>query len=67
MILDYSFCAYSQNPIAGSNSSNVESGKCPIVQGESGVCSDLSNLVNFYDGAYFCQIDSNGLCHCDTI
>lgn len=66
LLTDYSFCAYSQNPIAGSNSTGVESGKCPVVQGESGVCSDLSSLGNCYDGGYFCKIDANGLCHCES-
>mmetsp|Transcript_1922 Transcript_1922/g.1897 ORF Transcript_1922/g.1897 Transcript_1922/m.1897 type:complete len:129 (+) Transcript_1922:44-430(+) len=64
--INYSFCAYSQSPL-GNNNTNVESGKCPVVPGESGVCSDLSSLGNCYDGAYFCKIDSTGLCHCETI
>jgi hypothetical protein len=67
---DYSFCAYSQNPIHGTgllkNESQVESGKCPVAQGETGVCSDLSSLGNCYDSSYFCKIDSTGLCHCES-
>lgn len=73
--INYSFCAYKKSPIGTESSHNatesaklgVASGTCPIVTGESLVCSDLSSLGNCYDGAYSCTIDSNGLCHCSTV
>ena len=70
--INYSFCAYSKGvtddktfPI--SSNSTVEQGKCPIVTGESLVCSDIASLGNCYNGGYSCTIDSTGLCHCVTV
>jgi hypothetical protein len=71
--INYSFCVYSAG--IGDNISNssaasygiVNQGKCPVITGESLVCSDLSSLGNCYDGAYSCTVDSSGLCHCESI
>jgi len=49
-------------------SSNVtESGKCPARTGESLVCSDLDSLGNCYKGAYSCNVDVSGFCHCVVV
>lgn len=49
-------------------SSNVtETGRCPVVTGESLLCSDLDSLGNCYKGAYACDIDVNGFCHCSVV
>jgi hypothetical protein len=67
--INYSFCAYKNSPL-GLNESNIDElkqGKCPVITGESLVCSDLSSLGNCYSGAYSCTVDSEGLCHCKTV
>lgn len=72
--INYSFCAYKKSPL-GYTAHNetelakedVKSGRCPVVTGESLVCSDLSSLGNCYNGGYSCTVDSNGLCHCETV
>lgn len=72
--INYSFCAYSKNlpqdsstPMISANSSDVGKGRCPVVTGESLLCSDLTSLGNCYNGAYSCTVDSAGLCHCMTV
>lgn len=69
--INYSFCAYSAGGLGGkvpiADNSTVAQGKCPVVTGESLVCSDLSSLGNCYDKSYACTIDSTGLCHCNTV
>eukprot|EP01031_Cornospumella_fuschlensis_P028301 gene28301-34173_t len=72
--INYSFCAYTKNGLADekaasntSSSDPLKNGKCPVVTGESLVCSDLSSLGNCYDGAYSCKVDNTGLCHCQTV
>ena len=73
--INYSFCAYKKSPLEFGVAHNetelakeaVKSGRCPVVTGESLVCSDLSSLGNCYDGSYSCSIDENGLCHCQTV
>ena len=72
--INYSFCAYKKSPLGEAannatelNKEDVKSGKCPIITGESLVCSDLSSLGNCYDKAYSCSVNSNGLCHCDSV
>ena len=71
--VNYSFCSYVpskiQDQLISNNSSEVDSknGKCPIVTGESLLCSDLSSLGNCYDGSYSCVIDSSGLCSCKDV
>jgi hypothetical protein len=66
--INYSFCAYSAGKVTeAANSTIVGDGRCPVVTGESLVCSDLSSLGNCYDKAYACQIDATGLCHCNTV
>lgn len=48
--------------------SNItETGRCPARTGESLVCSDLDSLGNCYKGAYACDIDVNGFCHCEAV
>ena len=68
--INYSFCAYTKNGLNDNlavSNSTVAQGKCPVVTGESLVCSDLSSLGNCYDKAYSCLIDESGLCHCQTV
>jgi hypothetical protein len=72
--VNYSFCAYDKMTAeeiaaqkAGNYTAPVQDGRCPIVTGESLVCSDLSSLGNCYNGAYSCTVDSAGLCHCETV
>ena len=73
--INYSFCAYQKSPFGSEATHNatemakadIKSGKCPVVTGESLVCSDLSSLGNCYDYAYSCAIDAGGLCHCSTV
>jgi hypothetical protein len=62
--VNYAFCAYNK-PLPGFNSTELESGRCPEVTGETKVCNDLSSLGNCYDSGYVCTIDTEGLCHCD--
>ena len=68
--INYSFCSYVPTSESfRSNNTNeliVSNGKCPVVTGESLLCSDLSSLGNCYDGAYSCVIDDNGLCGCNS-
>ena len=69
-ISDYSFCAYQQGraeSIGYNETDAVSNGRCPVAEGEEAVCSDLSGLGNCYDGSYLCTIDSEGLCHCDSV
>ena len=48
--------------------SNVtETGRCPAKTGESLVCSDLDSLGNCYKGAYSCNVDASGFCHCTVV
>lgn len=49
------------------DSNITETGRCPVVTGESLLCSDLDSLGNCYKGAYSCTIDVNGFCHCDVV
>jgi hypothetical protein len=73
--INYSFCAYKKSPVGSNDAFNatdvskltVAQEKCPVITGESLVCSDLSSLGNCYDGAYSCTVDEEGLCHCSTV
>lgn len=73
--INYSFCAYKKSAFGDSDINNstevvkegVQNGRCPMVTGESLVCSDLSSLGNCYDKSYACTIDEGGLCHCNTV
>lgn len=79
--VNYSFCAYTKMsaedmarekygltlPNNETNPDAVKQGRCPIITGESLLCSDLASLGNCYDGAYSCQVDSNGFCNCQTV
>jgi hypothetical protein len=80
--LNYSFCAYTKmsaeeliqqkyapatEPNSASNPAAVKSGRCPIITGESLLCSDLTSLGNCYSGGYACQIDVNGFCNCQVV
>lgn len=79
--VNYSFCAYTKMtaeelarekyaPTLPRNETNpdaVKQGRCPIITGESLLCSDLASLGNCYDGAYSCQVDTNGFCNCQTV
>lgn len=71
--LNYSFCAYTklgdgkQDLEQVKNNPAVKSGRCPIITGESLLCSDLSSLGNCYNGAYSCTVDTNGFCDCITV
>eukprot|EP00349_Pseudokeronopsis_sp_Brazil_P006060 CAMPEP_0202966772 /NCGR_PEP_ID=MMETSP1396-20130829/11331_1 /ASSEMBLY_ACC=CAM_ASM_000872 /TAXON_ID= /ORGANISM="Pseudokeronopsis sp., Strain Brazil" /LENGTH=66 /DNA_ID=CAMNT_0049691011 /DNA_START=290 /DNA_END=490 /DNA_ORIENTATION=- len=49
------------------NPDAVKQGRCPVVTGESLLCSDIASLGNCYNGAYACAIDSNGFCNCQTV
>ena len=67
---DYSFCAYQQGHMertSYNDTASLHNGRCPIAEGEEAVCSDLSGLGNCYDGGYICTIDTEGLCHCDSV
>ncbi len=66
--LHYSFCAYSggrasEVPAIADNST-VADGRCPVVTGETLLCSDLASLGNCYEKSYACVIDATGLCAC---
>ena len=78
--VNYGFCAYTASPFGDDNklishanitsstvSDNLKSGRCDVVTGESLTCSDVTSLGNCYDGAYECEIDHEGLCHCHTV
>jgi hypothetical protein len=54
-------------PVIPNSTEPGKQGKCPIVTGESLLCSDLSSLGNCYNGAYSCTVDEEGLCHCTTV
>ena len=69
--INYSFCAYEKG-IGDMKNSTVKddivgNGRCAVVTGEALTCSDVSSLGNCYDGAYSCEIDVGGLCHCKTV
>lgn len=70
-VSDYAFCAYTKSPVfaPGQNStdkSNVNvGGKCPVLTGESLLCSDLASIGKCLGlRGYNCNVDATGLCHC---
>lgn len=72
--LNYSFCAYRKSRLGEPTNNATEfgmediaAGRCPAVTGETLVCSDLNSLGNCYDDAYFCTVNANGLCHCESV
>jgi hypothetical protein len=75
--LDYAFCAYApgrgfmteeeEKELTLPKPTEVAAGRCPIVTGETLVCSDLATLGNCYDKGYSCSVESNGLCHCKVV
>ncbi len=70
--INYGFCSYTAAPIgygpnATTSEDKVGTGKCQVITGESLLCSDVTSLGNCYNGAYACEIDSSGLCHCKTV
>lgn len=69
--INYSFCAYYKSGVNDApqiaQNTTVGAGKCPMVTGETLLCSDLSSLGNCYDKGYSCTVNENGLCHCDKV
>ena len=69
--LNYSFCAYYSGklpaPLDNNSTKETSDGRCPVVTGESLLCSDLSTLGNCYKGAYNCIVDVSGACSCQIV
>lgn len=82
-VLNYAFCAYTKTGIEAKDSLNgtvtiidesefevsnvTETGRCPAKTGETLVCNDIDSLGNCYKGAYTCNVDASGFCHCEAV